>query len=74
MGLHYNANNSYLFVNGRQIFNLKDNNKNACIQTQFYLGSVSNGFSATDFTKKRLKRNISGVSVDNSSTDKSDTM
>ena len=74
MGLHYNANNSYLFVNGQQIFNLKDNNKNACIQTQFYLGSVSNGFSATDFTKKRLKRNISDVSVDNSSTDKSDTM
>ena len=64
MGLHYNANNSYLFVNGQQIFNLKDNNKNARIQTQFYLGSVSNGFSATDFTKKHLK----------SSTDKYDTI
>ena len=74
MSLHYNANNSYLFVTGKQIFNFKDNNKNAHFQTQFYLGSVSNGFSATDPTKVYLKKNVSDFSVDYSSTDKSDTI
>ena len=74
MSLHYNANNSYLFVTGKQIFNFKGNNKNAHFQTQFYLGSISNGLSATDSTKVCSNKNVSEFSVDYSSTDKSDTI
>ena len=33
-----------MFVNGKEIFKTKVDNKNVNFQTQFYLGSVSNGF------------------------------
>ena len=46
LSLHYNDDNSYLFVNGKEIF--KSWNKNANFPTQFCLGSVSNGFSALE--------------------------
>ena len=35
LSLHYNDNNSYLFVNEKQILKFKDNNKNVDFQTQF---------------------------------------
>ena len=48
LSLHYNADNSYLFVNGNEIFKFKnDNKKNKNFPTQFDLESVSDGFSAT---------------------------
>ena len=46
--LHYNAGNSYLFKNGKEIFKFKGNNKNTNFPAQFCLGSISNGFSATE--------------------------
>ena len=48
LNLHYNANNSYLFVNGKKIFIFKADNKNINFSTQFCLGSISNRFSATE--------------------------
>ena len=45
--LHYNADNSYLFVNAKQIFKFKIDNKNVKFPTQFCLRTISNGFSAT---------------------------
>ena len=48
LSLHYNADNSYLFVNRKEIFELKADNKNIYnFITQFCLGSISNGFRAT---------------------------
>ena len=44
--LHYNADNSFLFVYGKEIFKFKANNTNVNFPTQFCLGSMSNGFSA----------------------------
>ena len=38
LSLHYNANNSYLFVNGKEIFKFKADNKNINFPTQFHLG------------------------------------
>ena len=35
LNLHYNVDNSYLFVNGKEIFKFKANNKNVNFPTQF---------------------------------------
>ena len=48
LNLHYNGDISYLFVNGIQIFILKADNKKVNFPTRFCLGSISNGFSATE--------------------------
>ena len=72
--LHCNVDNSYLFVNGKEIFKFKAYNKNINFPTQFCLGSISNGFSATDSTEISLNGNVyyfSFYSVTDS-TDKSD--
>ena len=47
LSLHYNADNGYLFVNGKEIFKFKANNKNVNSPIQFCLGSISNEFSNT---------------------------
>ena len=41
MSLHYNADNNYLLVNGKEIFKFKADNKNVNFPTQFCLGSIS---------------------------------
>ena len=46
LSLHYNADNSNLFVNVKEIFKFEANNKNVNFPTQFCLGSVSNRFGA----------------------------
>ena len=48
LSLHYNVDNSYLFVNGKEILKFKADNKNDNFRTQFCLGSISNGFGATE--------------------------
>ena len=35
LSLHYSANNSYLFVNGKEIFKFRADNKNINFPTQF---------------------------------------
>ena len=72
--LHYNADDSYLFVNGKEIFKFKADNKNVNIPTHFCLGSISNEFSATEFREVTLKGNVYGFSVDCSSVDKPDML
>ena len=37
LNLHYNADNSYLFVNGKEIFRFEADNKNINFSTQFLL-------------------------------------
>ena len=45
LSLHYKGDNSYLFVNGKEIYKFKDSSKNVNFPTQFCLGSISNNFS-----------------------------
>ena len=72
--LHYNADNSHLFVNGKEIFKFKADNKNVNMSTQFCLGIISNGFSATESGEVSLNGNVYDFSVDYSSIDKSDIL
>ena len=44
MSLRYNAGNSYLCVNGKEIIRFKADNKNVNFPTWFCLGSISDGF------------------------------
>ena len=48
MSLHYNVDNSYLFVNGKKSWSLKPVIKRLTLPTQFCLGSISNEFCATE--------------------------
>ena len=45
LSLHYNCDNSYLFVNRKEIYKFKPDNKNVNFQTQFCLGRISNKFA-----------------------------
>ena len=74
MSLHYNGNNSYLFVNGKEIFKFKADNKNINIPTQFYLETISNGFGATESRVVSLKGNVYDFSVDYNAIDKPDIL
>ena len=74
LSLHYHADNSYLFVNGKEIFKFKANNKNANISTQFCHGSISNGFSVTESREVSLNGNVYDFSVDYNSINKSDIL
>ena len=60
LSLHYNADNSYLFGNGKEIFKFKADNKNVNFQTQFCLGSISNGFNGTESKEESLR----SISID----------
>ena len=61
-----------MFVNGKEIFYFKADNKNVNFSTQFCLGSMSNGFSATEPREVPLNGNVYDFSVDYNSIDKSD--
>ena len=52
--LHCNTDNSYLFVNGKEIFKFKGNNKIVNFPTQFCLASLYNEFSTTESRKVSL--------------------
>ena len=71
--MHYDGDNSHLFVNGKEIFNFKaDNNVNFPIQ--FCRRSISNGFGATESREVSLKGNMYDFSVDYNSIDKTDIL
>ena len=58
LSLQYNADNSYFFVNGKKVFKFKADNKNVHCSTQFYVGGISNGFSATESREVPLNGNV----------------
>ena len=72
--MYYNADNSYLFVNGKEIFKFKADNKNVNFPTQFCLGSICNKSSATKSKEISLNRNVYNFSVDYNSIDKCDIL
>ena len=74
LSLHYNADNSYLLVNGKGTFKFKADNKNVNFSTLFCLGSISNGCSHNESGEVSLNGNVCDVSVDYNSIDKSDML
>ena len=59
-----------MYVNGKEIFKFKADNKKVNFLTQFCLGSISNGFSATKSKEVSLNGNVYDFSVDYNSIDK----
>ena len=47
-----------MFVNGKEIFKFKTDNKNVNFPTQFCIGRISNGFSAAESRKVYLYENV----------------
>ena len=72
--LHYNGDNSYLFVNGKEIYKLKSDNKNVKFPAQFCLGSISKKFDAIEFREISFKGNIYDFSVDYNAINKSNIL
>ena len=74
LSLHYNADNNYLFGNGKEIIKFKADNKNINFPTQCCLGSISNGFGNTESREVSLNGNVYDFSVDYNSIDISDIL
>ena len=74
MSLHYSADNSYLFVNGKDIFKFKADNKNVKFVTQFCLISSSNDFRAISSRELSSVGNVYDFSVDYNFIDNSDIL
>ena len=74
LSLYYNSRNSYLFVNGKEIFNFNANNENVNLPTQFCLRSTSNGLSAIESREVSLNGNAYEFSVDYNPIDKFDIL
>ena len=72
--MHYNIDNGHLFVDGKKSFKFRADNRNVNFPTQFCLGSISNGFSATESGEVYLKGNVFDFSVDCNSIGKSDIL
>ena len=68
--MHYNGDNSYFFVNVKEIYKFKADNKNINFSNQFLLGSISNNFGAIDSEEVLLKGNVYDFLVDYNSIDK----
>ena len=61
-----------MFVNRKEIIKFRADNKNVNLPTQFCLGSISNGFGATESTELSIRRNVYDFSVNYNSIDKAD--
>ena len=58
-----------MFVNGKETFKFKADNKNVNFPTQLCLGSISNEFSATESKEVSSDKNVYDFSVDYNSFD-----
>ena len=72
LSLHYTDDNSCLFINRKEIFKFKADNKNLNFPTQFCLRSISNEFGALESKEVSLNGNMHGFSVYYNSIDTSD--
>ena len=60
-----------MFVNRKEIFQFKNDNKSVNFPTQFCLENISNRFSNTESTEVSLNGNVYDFSVENNCIDKS---
>ena len=63
-----------MFINGKEIFKFKGDNKNVNSPTQLCLWSISDGFSNNQSREVYLNGNVYDFPVDYSSIDKSDIL
>ena len=70
--MHSSPDNSYFFVNEKEIFKFKANNKNFNFPSEFCLWRMFNGFSPAESREVSFNGNMYDFSVDYSSIDKSD--
>ena len=63
LSLHYNGDNSYLFVNGREELKFKTKT-NKIIKTNLCLGNLSNNCTKNEYAKTSLYGNIYDFVVD----------
>ena len=61
--LHFDAANSYLFVNGKEIHKFKAKDSEIVV-TPLYLGNISKDWSVDNMKKTRLNRYVYDFSVD----------
>ena len=71
MSLHYNACNSYLFVNRKKTFKFEASYKNLNFLTRFCLENISGGFTVSESREGFLNGNVYDFSVAYNSIDKS---
>ena len=64
LSFHFNNDNSYFFVNGKEMYKFKANNKNKNFLSQFCLGIISNKFENVDSKEVSFKGNVYYFSVD----------
>ena len=74
LSFHYNSDNSYLFVNGKEIYKFKASNKREDFSPQFCQGIISNTLDYVHSEEVSLKGNVYAFSVDYSSVHKSDKL
>ena len=74
LSLHYDAANSYLFVNETEIFKFKAGDRIVNFPSEFCLRSVSNGFSNTKSRELSLNGNVYDLSAHYSSIEKPDIL
>ena len=72
LSLHYNAANSCLFVNGKEVFEFKAANKNVNFPAHFCVWSTFNGFGES--REVSLNGNVCDILVDYNSIGKSDKL
>ena len=58
LSLHYHADNSYLFVNRKEIFKFKADNGNINFLSRFCLWSISNNFDYVESEEVSFKGNM----------------
>ena len=63
-----------MFVNEKEIFKSKANNEKVNFLTQFFLRSISNGFSGHESREVFLNRNMYDLPVEYNFIDKSDIL
>ena len=61
--LHYNGANSYLYVNGREIYKFKAKDSEI-VATLFFLGNISKVWTADNMKKTGLNLYVCDFSVD----------
>ena len=73
LSLHYNGANSYLFVNGTEIYKFKANDSEI-VATPLCLGNNSNDWSPVNMKKTGFNEYVYDFSVDYGATDVDDIM
>ena len=71
LGLHYNGANSYLFVNGTEIYNFKAKDSEI-VASSLCLGNISKDWSTDNMKKTGFNGYVYDFSVDYDSTDVDD--